>query len=232
MEQQQQRPVEEMRQEVARLRKQDLSFSQVAKELGISKSYAVKLSKSQSDRSPQPATGHLGLSVRQRKFAKGLLQGKTQKDAALDANVPPASAESWASKEVRNPKFVNEFHRILDRHGLSEEKLAEVHGQNLEATRTIVATHEGKITDQLEVPDFAARQRAVNSGWDLYGRHKPEQIEQPQGPTYILITQERKEKFERMIGEPLEDGPGLKVIDVPPQEPEDAAPAAAPTETD
>ena len=179
MEQQQQRPVEEMRQEVARLRNQGLSFSQVAKELGISKSYSVKLSKSQSDRSLQPVTGHLGLSVRQRKFAKGLLEGKTQKDAALDANVPPASAETWASKEVRTPKFLNE-----------------------------------------------SRQRAVDSGWDLYGRHKPEQTEQPQGPTIIYITQEKKKAIEGMIGGPLEDGPNVKVIDVRPQEPDEAVPTA------
>jgi hypothetical protein len=127
---------------------------------------------------------------------------------------------------VRNPKFLNEFHRILDRHGLSEARLAEVHGQNLEATKTIVATHEGKITDQLEVPDYPSRQRAVDSGWDLYGRHKPEQTEQPQGPTIIYITQEKKKAIEGMIGGPLEDGPNVKVIDVRPQEPDEAVPTA------
>ena len=224
MKQHKPRPVEEMRQEVARLRRQGLSFSQVGKELGISKTYAVKLSQSGSDRSLQLVTGHQGLSVRQRKFAKGLLEGKTQKQAALDAGAPPASAETWASKEVRNPKFQSEFHRILDRQGLSEERLAEVHAQNLEATKTIVASHEGKITDQLQVPDYGVRQRAVDSGWDLYARRKPEEIEQPQGPTIIYITQEKKEKLERMIGGLLE-GPDIKVIDVPAGDSDQGAPA-------
>ncbi len=214
-----------MREEVDLLRNEGLSFRQVAKELGISKSYAVKLSKPQSDRSPQPVHGHLGLSVRQRKFAKALLEGKTQKEAALDAGAPPASAETWASKEVRNPKFLNEFHRILDLKGLSEEKLAQIHAENLGATKTIVATHEGKITDQLKVPDYPARQRAVDSGWDLYGRRKPAEVEQPYTPPPIIITLEKKALIEGLIGGPLE-GPDIKIIDVPQQEPDPAAPTA------
>lgn len=219
--------MDEMRKEVARLRNEGLSFSRVAKELGISKSYAVKLSKPQSDRSPQPVHGHLGLSVRQRKFAKGLLEGKTQKEAALDAGAPPASAETWASKEVRNPKFLSEFYRMLDLKGLSEEKLAQIHAENLKATKTIVATHEGRITDQLKVPDYPARQRAVDSGWNLHGRHKPAEVEQPQGPTIIYITQEKKALIEGLTGEPLIDGPGFQIIDVSSQEPDQAAPTAA-----
>ena len=227
MKQQKPRPVEEMRQEVARLRQEGLSFSQVAKELGISKAYAVKLSKSGNDRSLQLVTGHLGLSVRQRRFAKGLLEGKTQKQAALDAMAPGeksvTAAEKWASRTVRDVQFQSEFQRMLARRGLSEERLAEVHAQNLQATKTLVASHEGKITDQLEVPDYGVRQRAVDSGWDLYARRKPEEIEQPQGPTIIYITQEKKEKLERMIGGPLE-GPDIKVIDVPAEESGQAKP--------
>ena len=67
---------------------------------------------------------------------------------------------------------------MLARKGLSEEKLAEIHAENLKATKTIVATHDGKITDKLKVPDYPARQRAVDSGWDLYRRRKPEEVEQ------------------------------------------------------
>ena len=63
--------------EIARLAARRKSNKAIAKELGISKSYAVKLSKPQNDRSPQSVPGHLGLSVRQRKFAKGLLEGQT-----------------------------------------------------------------------------------------------------------------------------------------------------------
>ena len=225
-----QRPVDEMREEVARLRNEGLSFSEVAKELGISKSYAVKLSKPQSDRSLQSVPGHVGLSVRQRKFAKGLLEGQTQKQAALDAmpagEMSETAAEKWASRTVRDVRFQNEFQRMLARKGLSEEKLAEVHSQNLAATRTIVATHDGKITDQLKVPDYPARQRAVDAGWDLYGRRKPEEVEQPQGPTIIYISQEKREAIEGLIGGPLLDGPGFTVIDVAPQEPDEAAPTA------
>ena len=112
MKQQKQRPVEETRQGVVRLRKQGLSFSQVAAELGISKSYAVKLSKAQSDRSLQPVTGHLGLSLRRSKFAKGLLEGKTQKRAALEAGVPTASAEGKIAPKNRKP-FVPRSKRPL-----------------------------------------------------------------------------------------------------------------------
>lgn len=230
MKKQKPRPVDEMREEVARLRNEGLSFSQVAKELGISKSYAVKLSKPPSDRSPQSVTDRPGFTVRQRRFAKGLLEGKTRKRAALDTMLPgemsETAAEKWASRTVRDVRFQNEFQRMLARKGLSEEKLAQIHAENLEATKTIVATHEGKITDKLKVPDYPARQRAVDSGWNLHGRHKPAEVEQPQGPTIIYVTQEKKALIEGMIGEPLIDGPGFQIINVSPQEPDQAAPTA------
>ena len=229
MSKQKQPPVDEMRKEVARLRNEGLSFSQVAKELGISKSYAVKLSKPQSDRSPQSVTDRPGLTVRQRRFAKGLLEGKTQKRAALDTMSPgemsETAAEKWASRTVRDVRFQNEFQRMLARKGLSEEKLAQIHAENLKATKTIVATHDGKITDQLKVPDYPARQRAVDSGWDLYRRRKPADVEQPYAPPPIIITLAKKALIEGLTGEPLE-WPNIKIIDVPPQEPDQAAPTA------
>ena len=63
------------------------------------------------------------------------------------------------------------------------------------------------------------------AGWDLYQRRKPAQVEQPYAPPPIFITIEKKEAIGGLIGGPL-DGPDIKVIDVAPQEPDQAAPTA------
>ena len=49
---------------------------------------------------------------------------------------------------------------MLDRKGLSEERIAEVHAENLAAMKVVAtATKDGQITDVLERPDYATRQR-------------------------------------------------------------------------
>ena len=95
------KPVEQLRQDVHRLREQGLSFSRIAKELGISKAYAVKLSKPVTDRSLKSVTNGRSdrcgsdrrPNARQRKFAKGLAEGKSNRQASLDA-VPPGIGAS------------------------------------------------------------------------------------------------------------------------------------------
>jgi transposase len=83
--------VAQLRQEVVGFRAEGLSFSQIARRLAISKSYALKLT--QPSRSATPETSaSTALTVRDRKFAAGLLEGKSHSQAAVDAGVAPAAA--------------------------------------------------------------------------------------------------------------------------------------------
>ena len=69
--------------------------------------------------------------------------------------------------------------------------------------KTIVATHRGQITDTIEVPDHATRQRAVRDGWDVRGRLKRPDAEQGLAPIIVNLTIEQKEQIEGLTGRPL-----------------------------
>ena len=169
---------EKTRRQVLLLRDEGLSFSEIAKELGISKSYAVKLVKAPHKPGPAPRrerSHSTALTVQQRHFATGLLEGKSKRQAAIDAGVPPGGADSYAQRVMNNGRFQESFRDLLARKGLSEERIAETHAANLEAKKVVaVATQNGKVTDVVEHPDYAVRQRAADSAWELYGRKKEE----------------------------------------------------------
>jgi hypothetical protein len=214
--------VAELRAEVLKLRGEGLSFSKIAKQLAISKAYAVKLGK--DDRSQEPDTGHKNghqrsLSVRQRRFVVGLAEGKSQTQAARDAGAPPKSAHVWASQAIRDPKVQESFAELLDRKGLSDERLAEIHAENLAATKVIAVGRnmQGDITAIVERPDFGVRQRAVKDAWMLRGRIGSNEPEGAGGPTVnIALFYETAKKVEALTGRPIlpadyesvEEGPG------------------------
>jgi hypothetical protein len=211
---------EELRQEVHRLRAQGLSFSLVANDLGISKAYAVKLGHT-------PVTDRPELSVRERRFAKGLIDGKTNRQAALDAapagTLTPSGADSWGLRTRQKGHFIETFEQMLDRKGLTEERLAEIHSENLQAMKVVAtATKDGQITDVIERPDYATRQRAVPSGWRVRGRDREESVKS--NPIVLVLDSETRRKAEQLYGGPLD------MIQVRPDEfedPNEPEPAAA-----
>lgn len=227
------RSVEELQEDVRRLRREGQSFSKVAAELGISKAYAIKLSKAVTNRSPESVTnGRSDRSAsdrspkaRQRKFAKGLAEGKPSRQAAMDAALPAklsnSGADSYANRTLKNTKFRETFEQMLDRKGLGQERIAEVHADNLQATKVVAtATKEGQITDVLERPDYATRQRAVQSGWRILGKDSTDEHGSA-NPVIIVVRAETKRKVEKLFGGPLdfeiiesEDGPPPEPIDL------------------
>ena len=195
----------------ARLRSAGMSYSEIGDQLGCSKQYVAKLLKgppsSSTKRSTSASTEPVNrLTIRQRRFAKGLAEGKTQKQAAIEA-APSGTAtgnalEQWASRTVRDPKFQKGFRQILDEAGLSDADIARVHRENLNATRiAATATMEGKITDVLEVPDYATRQRAVADAYRVRGRMKDDRsLDAPPRPRIVVLSQRDAELFKVFTG--------------------------------
>ena len=200
--------VAELRAEVLKLRTEGLSFSKVANQLAISKAYAVKLGK--SDRSPDSDTGHRNghkrsLSVRQRRFAAELAQGKSQRQAALAAGSSPGGADDFAQRTLKNPRFQESFAQLLDRKGLSDERLAEIHAENLQATKVVAVGRniQGTITEVLEKPDYSTRQRAVKDAWALRGRLGSNDAEGAGPQINISIAYQTARMVERLTGRPI-----------------------------
>ena len=215
--------------EARRLRAKGLSLAQIGESMGFSKQYAAKLLKSPpvgQDSSTAASTRQSTesanqLTPRQRRFAQGLLEGKTQKDAALEAvepgQVTDGSVEQWASRTVRNPQFKQSFDEILRANGLADEDLARVHRENLEATKVVGwETDEQGRRRPLLHSDYAVRQRAVVDGWRVRGRMTSKPIPELHKPTpLVFLTPEQAAKFE-MIAPLRKDL--RKTLDITPDE--------------
>ena len=138
--------VEELGLEVTRLRAEGRSFGEIGEELGITRQYAHKLWKAgllPSEASTRVSTGaSTRLSLRERRFVVGLGAGKSQTQAAIDAGAPPPSARVWATRAMQRDNVQSAYQRLLNRM-LPEESVFEVHRQNLQATKLVIAISQG-----------------------------------------------------------------------------------------
>jgi phage terminase small subunit len=127
-----------------------------------------------------PKPKKLELTQKQRSFVKGLAQGKTKKKAAEDAGYSPKSAQSQASENLRKPNVREVFLRAMDKAGITDEKLATVMSEGLEAKRAISAVvgndATGKTMDFIDVPDHNARHRFFDSAAKIKGLEAPKEI--------------------------------------------------------
>ena len=202
------------------LRGEGLTLSEIGKRFGVSRQYVHKL----LSRGPQarkrtatsgkmkarhestlPSTPAVNqLTPRERTFAKGLLAGKTQKAAALEAapegSITAGSAEQWASRTVRKPKFRRGLREILEEAGLTEEAIARVHGENLYAQKVIGWTEdeEGRKVP-IEYPDYRVRQRAVDSAWRVFGHEGVPR--EPEPARALRLTKQELDRFRAFASE-------------------------------
>ena len=82
--------------------------------------------------------------------------------------------DSFAQRTLKDGNFRETFAAMLDRVGLSEERIIRVLVENLQATKVVsTIVNDGQITGVLVHPDYSVRQRAVQVALDLYGRRRP-----------------------------------------------------------
>ena len=116
-------------------------------------------------------------TVKQRALVRGIVSGKSQTQAAIDAGYSERSAYSVGSETLKKPEVRELMQRALRRKGISEDRLAEVLDEGLRANRVISAVvgtdATGKTMDFIDVPDHATRHKFLDSAIELLD-FKPE----------------------------------------------------------
>lgn len=126
------------------------------------------------------------LTVKQQKLVSGIVSGKSQTQALIDAgyNVSSrANARALASKEMKSPVVKEALTVLLQENDLELSRLLELIGQGLSATRTIsipllpTLTKAKEKTESrgttksriVEVPDWPTRLKFIETALALHG---------------------------------------------------------------
>jgi hypothetical protein len=103
------------------------------------------------------------LTPKQRRFVKGYLETGNATEAAKTAGYSEKSANSIAAENLAKPSIREAISQLMEKHGLSDEKLLSIHKDLLSATRTVSG---------IEVPDWDVRARALEMAYKLRGAYQ------------------------------------------------------------
>lgn len=118
------------------------------------------------------------LTVKQRKLVQGIVEGKTQGQAAIDAGYSELGAQSRASQEIKKDNVRVALTDLMDNMGLSDAHLLMKHRELLEAQKQISGVKDkgGNPQDAdagslefVEVPDYPVQAKALEMAYKLKG---------------------------------------------------------------
>ena len=112
-------------------------------------------------------------AIKRKKLIAGIVAGKTQKQAAIDAGYSKKTAETQASQILKEPQVKSNLEKALDKAGLTDKRLADKHIELLDAQKTVSAV-SGKdagagTVDFVDVPDYQTQARALDMAYKLKG---------------------------------------------------------------
>ena len=112
------------------------------------------------------------ISVKERKLIKARIEGKTVTESAKIAGM----GRTYASKSIERPQVKELFASLLDKAGLTDEKLASKIAQLAEAKETKFFANQGIILDQREVEAIETQRKMTEFACKLKG-HLVEKVE-------------------------------------------------------
>jgi len=125
-------------------------------------------------------------NIRQQKFEDGIIAGKTQTQAAIDAGYSKKCAASTGSSLVRNPKIQRSLLQRLDEAGITESKILKKVFDGMDCQR-VVSAIGGKdagaaTTDFIEVPDNPSQIKYTQIASEFRGLINPKESEESKKP--------------------------------------------------
>jgi len=142
---------------------------------------------------------------RRKTIIKGILEGKTNKQAGLDAGLSPHTVESQISRILKEPQVKNGLLAAMEKIGLTDEYLAKKHKQLAEGKRYLPARggHPGsaEAPGYIAVDDCQALAKALDIAHKLAGRYVDKMEHNVKSPVNIIIR-----KFCSRGEKPAEEG--------------------------
>lgn len=116
-------------------------------------------------------------------MAQDILAGKSQREIAQKYNYGVNNIH----RTVHGARMKRAMQQVLMECGVDKEVIADKIKQLLDCTTTIVATHKGKITDKIEVPDNSNQRATVELVGDWMGISPYKKMHQEGGGPRVII---------------------------------------------
>jgi len=108
-------------------------------------------------------------TVRQRKYVKGLVEGKSMTQAARDAGYSETTALNAKEKIESKPAVQNLFVQLMETAGITDEKLAQRLAEGLDAEETKFFQKDGIVMDSRDVIAYGERRAHLEIALKLKG---------------------------------------------------------------
>lgn len=138
------------------------------------------------------------LNIRERKLIKGLAAGLTPTEAMRQAGYAESTAQVKAGKKVKESLIQASIQELMEKKGLTKDKLLDKLDEGLDSMKVIsanvvapdgggMADAHGTTKDFIDVPDFAARHKYLDTALKL-GDHYPTEKVEHSGGVEITVT--------------------------------------------
>jgi phage terminase small subunit len=108
-------------------------------------------------------------SIRQRKYVKGVLSGKSGRQAAKDAGYSARTADRATVQIESKPAVVQAFKAVLEKAGITDELLARRLREGVDAKETKFFAHQGKVIDKRQTVHHGERRAHVELAMKIKG---------------------------------------------------------------
>lgn len=138
------------------------------------------------------------VKARRKKIIKSIIEGKTEKQAGIDAGLSPKTSEAQVCEILKEPEVRQTMTAMLEKAGITDEFLGKLHREQCYATKVISAIGgkeaNGGTVDFVDVPDNTARINAMKLAYQIKG-HLVEKTETKHSGN-IGVTVQVIDKFE------------------------------------
>jgi hypothetical protein len=118
------------------------------------------------------------LTLRERRFIAALPHSTSYSEAMKKAGYAKSTIDrGFDGTCVRNPRVLSAMQAAMHAAGISEASLAEKIKEGLNATRVIVASENGIITDEKYYKDYAVQHKYLDTAHKLRADYPSERLE-------------------------------------------------------
>lgn len=139
------------------------------------------------------------ITVREAKLVKGVVQGKTKRQAAIDAGYTgsPETVSVRASNVLKKDNVQEALQKALEKHDLTPDRIMAVVSDGMNATKVNIVRDPMGGEDSAfaeETPDHSIRLKAASMAAQFSGLNKQDQI--PPAVHFHNHQSEQREKYD------------------------------------